>query len=263
MIKWQRLLRMRRNMAAKSMMIYLLGSPMRRWNRFWIEKKIFKAETLVDRFTLIYESNLWLSAESVSGSGSSLFMTESIRKELPILLEDFGITSMLDAPCGDFSWMILVDLKGIRYTGVDIVKSLIDQLQSKYASSNVTFRCLDVTRDFIPKNDLVLSRDLLFHLSYSDILLFLQNYLASESKYFLTTSYDNDNEFRNSDIISGGFRLIDLFLSPFEFPSEYIRKIPEPSEGRLPSRKLYLWDREQIEIACRNLEAFLSKSLEN
>lgn len=103
-----------------------------------------------------------------------------------------------------------------------------------------------------------MTRDCLFHLSYQDILSTLNSFIQSGSKYFLSTSYDNEGEFRNKDIFSGGFRLIDLFGSPFEFPSSFKFQIPEPGEGRLPARKLYLWDREQVQVAHSNLERYLS-----
>ncbi len=86
----------------------------------------------------------------------------------------------------------------------------------------------------------------------------LSNFLDSGSKYFLSTSHDNDQEFRNSDIRSGDFRQIDLFSKPFNFPRNSHFQIPEQGEGSLPPRSLYLWDREQIKVAHSNLENFLS-----
>ena len=78
-----------------------------------------------DVFQKIYREQGWLSSESVSGWGSELRNTEQIIRELPGFLRRFGITSMLDVPCGDFNWMRFVDLDGIDYIGADIVPDLI------------------------------------------------------------------------------------------------------------------------------------------
>lgn len=53
-------------------------------------------------FTKIYKENYWSGKSSVSGQGSDLEQTQTIVKELPILLNDLKISTMLDIPCGDF-----------------------------------------------------------------------------------------------------------------------------------------------------------------
>ena len=53
-------------------------------------------------FAPFYTKNLWGDAESASGPGSTLARTAKLRNELPILLQEIGARSMLDAPCGDF-----------------------------------------------------------------------------------------------------------------------------------------------------------------
>jgi hypothetical protein len=153
--------------------------------------------------------------------------------------------------------MKLVDLNGISYLGGDIVEPLVANLNRNYSSKFISFMQFDITIDSFPKSDLVLNRDCLFHLSYRDIQLTLSNFLKSGSKYFLSTSYENGGKFINADIRSGDFRLIDLFESPFRFPTNFHFEIPEQGEGSLPPRKLYLWDRDQVTIAHKNLESFL------
>ena len=153
--------------------------------------------------------------------------------------------------------MRLVDLNGISYLGGDIVEPLVADLNRNFSSEFVSFIQFDITIDPFPKSDLVLNRDCLFHLSYRDIELTLSNFLRSGSRYFLSTSYENGGKFINTDIRSGDFRLIDLFDSPFCFPTNFHFEIPEQGEGSLPPRKLYLWDRDQVSVAHKNLESFL------
>ena len=240
-----------------SKLLKMVRAPFRRLMHLLDKRAISKVASLEDRFTLIYRRNSWGSKESFSGVGSTLSFTASIRNLLPELFKQYQIGSVFDAPCGDFNWMKLVDLSGIQYVGADIVAPLIKSLQDNYSTPLITFKTLDITKDSFPKSDLVLNRDCLFHLSYSHILAVLQNFLNSSSSYFLSTSHDNNGKFENFDIVSGDFRTIDLFISPFDFPKEVLFEIPEPGDRNIPSRKLYMWDRGQVQIAHANLERYL------
>jgi hypothetical protein len=165
---------------------------------------------------------------------------------------------MFDAPCGDFNWMQKVELSNVIYVGADIVRPMISKLQSSFENNNRTFICLDITKDPYPKCDLMLNRDCLFHLSYCDILKVLNMFVDSNIEFFLSTSHNNDGTFKNIDIESGDFRPIDLFEPPFNFSKDVLFEIPEPSDGEIPARKLYLWNRKQVEAALSNLANALS-----
>jgi hypothetical protein len=254
----KKLIQANKNMSPSELLKFLVGYPARKLKYRREVNSLTSLDSLKDRFTSIYELNTWGSTESVSGSGSTLAMTESIRASLPLMIKKFKVRTIFDAPCGDFSWMKLVDLKGIKYVGGDIVAPLINHLQINYSQKSVSFIQIDLTQESFPKSDLVINRDCLFHLSYVDILRTLQNFLESGSKYFLTTSHDNRINFSNRDIRSGDSRLIDLFASPFNFPRNWHFEIPEPGEGSLPSRKLYLWDSVQVQVAVSNLQRHLS-----
>ncbi len=252
-----RVFRAKRNMSFFSLLFFIFRSPFRKVGREFDKRAIARVDSLQDRFTIIFRRNAWGSKESVSGSGSTLAMTTSIRSLLPVIIERFEVESIFDAPCGDFNWMQLVDLNGISYVGGDIVEPLVVDLNRNFSSNSICFMQFDITVDSFPKSDLVLNRDCLFHFSYRDIQLTLSNFLKSGSKYFLSTSYENRGKFINRDIRSGDFRLIDLFDSPFCFPTNFHFEIPEQGEGSLPPRKLYLWDHDQVTIAHKNLESFL------
>jgi len=254
----RRFLQARRNMSGISFWLFFTSSPFRKLQRKFAHRTIAKIDSLEDRFTLIYRRNAWGSKESVSGNGSTLASTESIRRLLPVLIKRFDIKSIFDAPCGDFNWMRLVELQDVIYIGGDIVTPLVDYLSVTYSSESVNFMQIDITMQSYAEFDLVLNRDCLFHLSYMDIFKCLEFFLDSRSKYFLSTSHVNQDNFENVDIRSGDFRIIDLFSTPFKFPSDAHFEIPEFGEGSLPPRKLYLWDRDQVQVAHTNLGIFLS-----
>lgn len=140
-----------------------------------------------EKFTEIYENNLWCSPESVSGGGSEMQNTKVIRKELPVLIQKFNIQSILDIPCGDYNWMKSVDLGNAFYIGADIVQPLVKRNKELY--NNIDFRLLDLTKDILPKVDLIFVRDCLGHLSNDNVLLALKNCKESGSKYLLATSF--------------------------------------------------------------------------
>lgn len=173
---------------------------------------------LEETFTEIYEKNLWNSTESVSGMGSELHYAKSISKELPVLLQKYGIESILDIPCGDWNWMKNVDLCGASYIGADIVKPLIEENKSKYP--NVDFRVLDITKDDLPKVDLVFVRDCFGHLTNENVHKALDNIKRSGSKYLLATSFTH--YISNTDIEDGGWKPINLMCNPFDLKPIYL-----------------------------------------
>lgn len=254
----KRLIQAKQNLSFYSFFIFIFFTPYRKLKWALDNRALAAVDSLEDRFTVIWKRNAWGSRESISGNGSTIANTESIRRFLPIVFEEFAIKSILDIPCGDFNWMRLVDgMTGISYLGGDIVAPLISKLNENYASETIRFVQLDITTDSLPKSDLVINRDCLFHLSYADINNALMRFCESGSKYLLSTSHDNLSNFKNTDIQSGGFRLIDLFESPFNFPRNFYFEIPEPGEGSFPPRKLYLWDQNQIGVAQLKLAKYL------
>ena len=208
-----------------------------------------KPPTMQDIFTNIVKNNEWKGVRSVSGGGSDLDQTERIAKELPALLNDLEISTMLDIPCGDFHWMKTVDLDGVKYVGADIVKDLIDQNQ-KYQTDKISFKCADVMFDKLPRVDLVFCRDCLVHLSFADTFRALKNICDSGSTYLLTTSFPERME--NIDIVTGSWRPLNLEKEPFNFPAP-LRSLVEgctENDGIFNDKSLALW---KIRELCKFL----------
>lgn len=194
-------------------------------------------------FSHYYEVNAWESEESVSGPGSTLEYTENIRRKIPPLVKELGVSSILDAPCGDFNWFQKIEWETeIAYIGGDIVEPLIERNQSLYGDQSREFINLDIVQDDLPAADLWLCRDCLFHLSNHDVLLVLDHFIKSEIRYLLTTLHPDCD--RNLDIPTGSFRFINLQLPPFSL-SKPTQVIADWLEGD-PVRELALWDRETV-----------------
>lgn len=197
-------------------------------------------------FTKYYINNTWSGKESLSGPGSDLEQTKYLIPELQILLSDFKIKSILDVPCGDFNWMKRIDLKGIKYTGGDIVEKMIERNNRKYQKENVSFKIIDIINDKLPKVDLIIVRDCFVHLPYEDIFSALDNIKNSNSKYLLTTHFTWNAPGNNKDIPVGAWRRINLQKEPFNFsyPKQMI------IEGNIQSldrdKTLSLWEIKDI-----------------
>lgn len=182
---------------------------------------------------------------SYSGPGSTVERTVAIREAIPHLLRDLGCKSMIDAPCGDFKWMQEVDLPVEKYTGVDVVKELVDANNQKYANDQREFRHVDLVEHVLPKADLVLNRDVLIHLSFADIFRFIARLKQSGCTYLLTTHFPEQTE--NKDISTGQWRPVNLEIEPFNFPkplrimSEKYTANPEHAD-----KCLALWKIEDI-----------------
>ena len=196
---------------------------------------------LPDTFEYIYENNIWGSPESQSGEGSELAATAQIRAKLPVLLRRYGMRTLLDAPCGDFGWMSYLDLPGVMYTGVDVVRSLVERNKQSYGSGSRRFMVRDIVTDSLPEADLVMCRDCLVHLSYREISLALRNFRRSGSKYLLTTTFTEVDE--NRDITTGDWRPLNLCQPPLNFPepAELIIEDCEEAGGAYADKALGLW----------------------
>lgn len=184
--------------------------------------------------------------EMVSGPGSDLIQTAVISREIPALIKEFGIKTMLDAPCGDFYWMRRVELNVESYIGVDIVDELIERHIRDHASDKRRFICLDITSDNLPRVDLIFSRDALVHLSFRDCWAALENFKASGSGYLLMTTFPETA--KNEDILTGEWRPINFERAPFNLPPP-LRLINErcaEDGGAYADKSLGLWTLDDI-----------------
>jgi len=217
------------------------------WHKLFFDKNsfIYKEQQHGDVFSKIYGDNFWLSKESRSGGGSLISTTKTIREKLPLLWEEYGIKTFLDAPCGDYNWMKEVEKRNIIYTGGDIVEEVIAQNNKKYSAQNVSFKVIDITKDELPAVDMIFCKDCLQHLSYEKIFMALSNFKRSKSKYLLTTSYSET--LYNWDIHDGDCRPLNLLKKPFSLPQP-LMKIREKSRGvQVDSDKeMYLYKLDDV-----------------
>lgn len=213
------------------------------FDKNYFAKKLKSGEKIEveERFRHIFQKNHWAGDSSVSGSGSDLSQTEKIRQKLPKIIKTYQIKTMLDIPCGDFSWMKDVNLSGVHYTGADIVDELIIHNNRNYSDASRTFKKLDVLKDLLPPVDLIFCRDCFVHFSNEDIFIALDNIIKSNARYLMTTTFTECEN--NVDIVTGDWRIINLQVSPFSLPEPVLilNEGCTEGEGTYADKSLGLW----------------------
>lgn len=209
---------------------------------------LYQGKSAQEVFQHIYEHQSWniQTHDSVSGEGSNREQTQTLIEELPALLQQLCVKSMLDLPCGDFHWMQHTKLDGIQYTGADIVPQLIQKNQQAYANEHRQFLLKDLLRDPLPKVDLIFCRDCLVHFSNEDIRSALANIKASGSSYLMTTHFPQEDV--NKNIVTGGWRPVNFCLPPFDLPSplESLNEKCSEMNGAFQDKSMAVWKIEDI-----------------
>lgn len=174
------------------------------------------------KFNRIYDTGMWArSGENVplSGTGSSLDVTDILRKNIKKIVQDYEIKTIFDGACGDMTWMseLLKEMKGVVYTGGDISNVILEKNKKKFP--HIKFINFDLTSfDGAPTVDLMIIRDVLQHLTIADINKCLEHLKSPQcpAKYVLMTTYlyedDRDNML---DIMTGGAKHRNLLKPPF------------------------------------------------
>ena len=209
--------------------------------RFAEQAAVLSELSLEERFSRIYQTNLWSDAESRSGAGSSLEATSQLRASLPPLLRRLTTRRLLDVPCGDFNWMSRVDLSGIDYVGGDIVESVIEANRDRYESPTRLFMKVDITTGPLPAADAILCRDCLVHFSFDNIIAAFRTMKASGARNILTTTFLDRQV--NKDIVDGNWRPLNLERAPFLLPAPHSVILEECTEegGAYADKALAVW----------------------
>jgi len=184
-----------------------------------------------------------LDQRSKSGVGSSLEQTTSIRSEIPRIIKEYSIKSVVDAPCGDAKWIGTLELDIMQYIGLDISRVIIAENKKRSETFRmaklISFGQRDLRKQPLPEADLVICRDLLVHLSLADCKSVIKMITSSKSKYLLATSFPDTQE--NTEIATGSWRPINLSIEPFTL-TKPIEVIEENRSNWSGSKQLCLYD---------------------
>jgi hypothetical protein len=210
--------------------------------RFLEDRESFAGLNLAQRFRRIHDTNLWGAVTSTSGLGSEMDATAVLRAQLPGLFKRLGVTSLLDAPCGDAGWINHADLR-VRIIGVDIVPALIERLRARAAAGKIKgeYHLADITSDELPRCDAILCRDALVHLSFANIGRAIANFRRSGATWLIATTFADWRV--NRDCEDGDWRALNFERLPFGWgpPVELLNENCLEANGGWRDKSLGVW----------------------
>ena len=189
-------------------------------------KKIKKPWPTKEAMEQVYKLKLWGTNNADFYSGLGSHQPEIINpyiEVLKIFLTSFKTPiTVCDLGCGDFNVGKELVKYSKNFVAVDIVEDLIAHNKEYFKEENVVFYCLDIAKDELPKADCALIRQVLQHVSNSEIHSIVSK--LSAFKYVIVTEHLPVGNFTpNRNIISGqGIRLkkqsgVNLLAPPFNF----------------------------------------------
>ena len=187
--------------------------------------------------------------ESASGPGSTNLVASDTVELIKSTIEERGVKSILDLGCGDWNWMQNLKplFEGVTYEGWDAGQQIVSSNTEKYSTANISFHRKDIISEEYPKVDLIVCRDVLFHLPISDGLKVIENVKSSGAKYLISTSFiDMEENVIEKTVINGvdgfNFYRINLLAEPFNLEDNTILAVEEGVVTRGCKRYICLFE---------------------
>ena len=189
-----------------------------------------------DAMQQVYDLHLWggKDFDFYSGDGShNIKIIEPYLHSVSTFLKSHNNSlSVCDLGCGDFNIGKQLINYTKKYIGIDIVENLIERNKTLFKAENLEFHCLNIVEDELPKTDCVILRQVLQHLSNTEIQKIIKK--LSHYKYLILTEHLPVGNFTpNIDIISGqGIRIkknsgVNLLEAPFNLKIVEAQKLSQ------------------------------------
>lgn len=145
-----------------------------------------------DVFSKIYHNQTWGESQSsnpyYSGGGSNDEYAMPYIAAISQFIKQHQIKKVVDLGCGDFRiGKQLTLMNDIDYHGIDIVPEMIKYNIQKFASKKISFSLLNIVKNKIPDGELYLIRQVLQHLSNTDIKKILSK--LNKEKHVIITEH--------------------------------------------------------------------------
>lgn len=214
-----------------------------------------------ETFENIYTNNSWGAGEVAgmgSGTGSSMQATVNIRSSLIGFIETNNIQRMFDIPCGMMNWQMPM-LKQIwlknpdfTYRGMDIASNVITKLQENMHDPAIRARVSVMHRDVTesplvldisdPEHTMVMSRQMLQHLSDAAVCQALHNFVSVNAKFLLLDFFNKAPSNPPRHESGQAERQINLLLPPFSMPQPLQMLDDHPEYPR----QMFVWDLNEL-----------------
>ncbi|MEM7483755.1 MAG: class I SAM-dependent methyltransferase [Bacteroidota bacterium] len=194
-------------------------------------KKAWSTKKVMEQ---VYEKKLWGENGSLYYSGQGSHHPNVVTPYLKVVtsfLQSFERPiTVCDLGCGDFNVGKVLVKYTKRYIAVDIVSDLIAHNKEQFREQNLEFCCLDIAKDELPLGDCAMLRQVLQHLSNTEILNIVDK--LYNFQYLLLTEHVPEGDFvPNKELISGqGIRLkkqsgVVLTAAPFHLKVKEEKKL--------------------------------------
>jgi hypothetical protein len=174
---------------------------------------------LEETFSSIYAEETWsdkLPGMPRSGRGALPGHAKTVIEFITARIESGDVRSIMDIGCGDLTWVSTipqVTSGQIPYVGYDVVPELIAEHRQLGWGE---FRFGDLTAPgFRVHADLVLVKDVLFHLRDEQVVRALANLRASEWRLLLTSSSPNESN-ADREFDRWHFAPLNLLIAPYD-----------------------------------------------
>lgn len=169
---------------------------------------------LSNKFSYIYREGIWSSGDkeidfySGTGSHNLNIINPYIKGVIEFLAGQNRKLDVVDLGCGDYNIGSQIRPYTRKYVACDIVQELIERNKINYSNTETEFRLVNIVDDDLPEGEVVFLRQVLQHLSNSDIIKILPK-LMKYKILILTEHIPSNIGFKpNKDFVSGpGIRL--------------------------------------------------------
>jgi len=161
-------------------------------------------------------------------------------KRLKMLMQGFGIQSVIDIPSKDFAYLQGQNLGIKQYIGITKTKEEQQDFQTKFGSELSTFINLEITIDPLPRVDLIFCWDCLCNQTTSQVKSALLQFKKSGAKYLLMRHYPQVQKNRKNK--TGEFQPVNWNLEPYFFPDPILQVV----EKKQTTQVYALWKIEDL-----------------
>lgn len=157
----------------------------------------YKDQSVKEVMGLIYKDNLWGGKEHdfYSGVGShTVSIVAPYVQHVRAWLDSHERKLVVcDLGCGDFNVGSQLVEHTAAYVGADIVDELVRRNRNLFRKDNLEFKCVDIVNDDLPMADCALVRQVLQHLSNTEIGKALEK--LKKYKYLIVTEHVPSGKF--------------------------------------------------------------------
>jgi len=209
-----------------------------------------------EAFSEIYQNQRW-GKGSGSGEGSDPARNDRYIQLIEKFIRDRGIKSVVDLGCGDWQFSRQIDWGGATYLGIDVVPSVVQDLNARYARDGIRFTQGNIVTCDLPEADLAISMDVLQHPPSDLILKFLAR--LGQFKYAILTNdrqqyhlpgwrnlwnlRPKDITTPNSQISGGAYRPVRLREAPFNLAAQELLRIHMRHSNGMHLKEVLLWEK--------------------